>query len=79
MTSSNHQDLIIKELTQKLEDANAYIKKLKLSAKKSYNKKYFNHKEILTEEEKQIKQERLKKRREYMNNRYHTIYKKKKN
>ncbi len=37
--------------------------------KKSYNKKFLKDKETLTEEEKELKEQRLKKRREYMNKR----------
>ena len=46
--------------------------------KKAYKKKYLKDKEILTVEEQQLKDERIKKRREYMNKRYHDIYKNKK-
>ena len=46
--------------------------------KKAYKKKYLKDKETLTEEEQQLKDERIKKRREYMNKRYHDIYKNKK-
>lgn len=78
MSNFQEQTNLINELRQKLEEAQDYINKIKDRTKKSYNKKFFTDKETLTIEEQQLKDERIKKRREYMNKRYHDIYKNKK-
>jgi len=59
-------------LNTKLEEE---TKKQRKYVKKSYEKYYLKNKTELTEEEKKTQQERIQKRRDYMNNRYQTIYK----
>ncbi len=77
MNSFEEQTNLINELKKQLEEAHKYIETIKERSKKSYNKKFFTNKIDLTEEEKQLKQERIQKRRDYMNKRYKEIYKKK--
>lgn len=59
-------------LNTKLEEE---TKKRRKYVKKAYEKHYLKNKTDLTDEEKKLQQERIQKRREYMNNRYQTIYK----
>ena len=68
----NVEGLTLEEIKTKLIEEKVKQRK---HAKKYYEKYYLKNKTELTEEEKKTQQERIQKRREYMNNRYQTIYK----
>jgi len=75
-------DITIEEAIKKikqLELLNTKLEEEKVKqskhSKKYYEKYYLKNKKELTEEEKKTQEERIQKRRDYMNNRYQTIYK----
>ena len=68
----NIEGLTLEEIKNKLIEEKVKQRK---HAKKYYEKHYLKNKTELTEEEKKTQQERIQKRRDYMNNRYQTIYK----
>lgn len=76
MEDMNKEQLIKK--IKELDDIKTKYNKDKSRCKKWYSNYYMKDEASLTDEEKKTQEERIKKRREYMNARYQTIYKPKK-
>jgi len=66
------EDMTLEDLRERFVKKRAVINK---GVKKHYKKYYMKDETSLTDEEKKTQEERIKKRREYMNARYQKIYK----
>lgn len=66
------EDLTLEEFRERFIKKRVIINK---SVKKHYQKYYMKDEPNLTDEQKKIQEERIQKRRQYMNDRYKKIYK----